>query len=56
MAGTSDGKVMLLDPETFEIIDTFFLGSKFSAVFSTLQVDDGKLAVFSSRNRLYVFR
>lgn len=40
----------------FKIQDQFLLGSDFSSVFGSLQESKGHLAVYSSRNRLYVFR
>ncbi len=50
------GKIAAVDPVTYEVIETFHLGHESSAVFGKLKVADEKMAVLSSRNRLYVFK
>ena len=51
-----DGTLYLLDRKTFRLLDEKFLGHAYSAVFGSLAVGGNSLAVFSSRNRLYVYR
>lgn len=53
---TLDGRVHLMTTDELKKVDEFFTGSPFSSVFSPLLVEDETLIVFSSRNRLYVFR
>ena len=51
-----EGDLYLLDRKTFRLLDKLFLGHAYSAVFGDPVVGEGSLAVFSSRNRLYVYR
>lgn len=51
-----DGKIQAVDPLTMKIVDNFGLGYDFSAIFSDLVTTDDYLALYSSRNRLYLFR
>ncbi len=53
---TTSGRIHLIDTVTLKVKDTFDLGSYASSIFGKLQVYDGHLVVYSSRNRLYVFR
>lgn len=46
----------LVDPTSLEVKATRHLGHNYSAVFGQLQSVEGKLALISSRNRIYVFR
>jgi outer membrane protein assembly factor BamB len=55
IAATFDGKLRAVDPLSGKIIDQFALGYDYSAVFSDLVVSEDYLAVYSSRNRLYLF-
>ena len=50
------GRLFLLDGETLRVLEDRSLGHEYSAVFGRLGVEGGRLAVFSSRNRLYVFQ
>jgi outer membrane protein assembly factor BamB len=51
-----DGKVRAVDPLTLNVIDDFNLGYDYSAIFSDLVTTDDYLALYSSRNRLYLFQ
>lgn len=53
---TSKGEFFLLDKVSLKVLHRKHLGSKVSSVFSGLETSDGKLALYSSRNRLYVFQ
>ncbi len=56
VAASFDGKVRAIDPLTLKVIGEFALGYEYSSVFSDLVVQDDYLALYSSRNRLYVFQ
>lgn len=56
IAASFDGKMRSIDPITMKIVDEFSLGYDFSAVFSDIVTTDDYLAIYTSRNRLYVFR
>ena len=51
-----DGKLQAVDPLSLKVVDHFSLGYDFSAIFSDLVIYEDFLAVYSSRNRLYLFR
>lgn len=54
---TMGSGVFYLDPISLNVLSKFDLGSDQSAVFGQAEVStDGILAIYSSRNRLYVFR
>jgi outer membrane protein assembly factor BamB len=55
IAASFDGKLRAIDPLSGAIVDEFALGYDYSAVFSDLVVNEDYLAVYSSRNRLYLF-
>lgn len=55
VAASFDGKLRAIDPLTMSVIDEFALGYDFSAVFSDLVVHEDYMAIYSSRNRLYLF-
>jgi outer membrane protein assembly factor BamB len=55
VAASFDGKLRLIDPLTLKIVGEFAMGYEYSAVFSDLVVYQDYLAVYTSRNRLYVF-
>lgn len=55
VAASFDGKIRAIDPLTLKIVDEFAMGYEFSAVFSDLVIKDDYMAVYSSRNRLYLF-
>jgi outer membrane protein assembly factor BamB len=52
---TTSGKILLVNPIDFSIEDQFDLGSYASSVLGRMESRGNKLAVYSSRNRLYVF-
>ena len=52
---TVGGELFHVNKQTLDPISKIFFGHETSAVFGNLMVNDGKLAVYSSRNRLYVF-
>jgi len=54
--GTVEGRIILLDPAKFTVESVKYLGHSNSAIFGKMVVADDKLAVMSSRNRLYVFQ
>lgn len=55
VAASFDGKIRAVDPLTLKIVGEFAMGYDFSAVFSDLVVSGDSMAVYSSRNRLYLF-
>jgi outer membrane protein assembly factor BamB len=55
IAASFDGKLRAIDPLSGRVIEQFALGYDHSAVFSDLVVSEDYLAVYSSRNRLYLF-
>lgn len=55
VAASFDGKIRSVDPLTLKIVDEFAMGYDYSAVFSDLVVSDDYMAVYTSRNRLYLF-
>ncbi len=50
-----DGKIQAVDPLTMKVIDHFNLGNDYSAIFSDIVTTEDFLALYSSRNRLYLF-
>lgn len=56
VAAGYDGNLYFISKFGLKIEDKWDLGTSFSTVFGELTVDKGNLAVYSSRNRLYVFR
>lgn len=56
IAASFDGKLRAIDPLTLKIIDEFAMGYEYSAVFSDLVFTEESMAVYSSRNRLYLFQ
>jgi outer membrane protein assembly factor BamB len=55
VATSFDGILRVIDPITFKVIDRFALGHEFSSVFSDLITEGDYLAIYTSRNRLYLF-
>ena len=51
-----DGKVQALDPLTMKVIEHFNLGYDYSAIFSDIVTTQDFLALYTSRNRLYLFQ
>lgn len=56
IAAGLDKNIYAIDPLEMKIVDQFSLGHAFSAVYSDLVVNDSYMAVYSSRNRLYIFK
>lgn len=56
VVATLSGEVFYVNKKTLEIMEKFDLGSRLSSVLGVLSVQGDYLALFSSRNRLYVFR
>jgi outer membrane protein assembly factor BamB len=56
IAASFDGLLQAVDPLTLKVVDQFALGNDYSSVFSDIVVTEENLAIYSSRNRLYVFR
>lgn len=55
IAASFDGKIRAIDPLTLKTIGEFALGYDYSSVFSDLVINEDYMAVYSSRNRLYLF-
>ncbi|MBA2405712.1 MAG: PQQ-binding-like beta-propeller repeat protein [Bdellovibrionales bacterium] len=51
-----DGRIQAIDPLTMEVIDHVNLGNDYSAIFSDIVTTQDFLALYSSRNRLYLFQ
>jgi outer membrane protein assembly factor BamB len=56
VASSFDGTLKAVDPLTMKVVDSFALGNPISAVFSDLVITPEHLALYSSRNRLYLFQ
>jgi len=56
IAASFDGKIQAIDPLTMKIMDQFNLGYDYSAIFSDIVTTDDFMALYSSRNRLYLFQ
>lgn len=56
VAASFDGMLRAIDPLTMEVIDIFAMGYEYSAIYSDLVIKDEFLAIYTSRNHLYVFR
>ncbi len=55
IAASFDGKLRAIDPLTMSVIDEFAMGNDYSAVFSDIVINQEFMAIYSSRNRLYMF-
>lgn len=55
VAASFDGYIRVIDPLSFQVFDQFAMGYDYSSVFSDLVVQEDYLAVYTSRNRLYIF-
>ncbi|WPU63784.1 outer membrane protein assembly factor BamB family protein [Peredibacter starrii] len=55
IAASFDGYLRAIDPLTLKIVDEFAMGYDYSAVFSDLVINEEYMAIYSSRNRLYLF-
>lgn len=56
IAASFDGKIRSIDPLTMKVVDEFAMGYEYSTVFSDLVTNENFLALYTSRNRLYLFR
>ncbi|MFP5385733.1 MAG: PQQ-binding-like beta-propeller repeat protein [Bacteriovoracia bacterium] len=56
IAASFDGKLRAIDPLTLKVVGEFAMGYEYSAVYSDLVIEDDYLAIYTSRNHLYVFR
>jgi outer membrane protein assembly factor BamB len=56
VVSTSTGKVIAVDTKTSRVSGSFNLGNQYSTVFGDLEAMGEYLAVYSSRNRLYLFQ
>lgn len=56
VVSTYDGNLFYLSKENMKVEGKWHLGTGFSTVFGRLVVSKSHLAVYSSRNRLYIFR
>jgi outer membrane protein assembly factor BamB len=50
------GEILVVDGKTLAVIERRHLGQAFSTVFGELATSEKYLAIYSSRNRLYIFR
>ncbi len=55
-AASTVGEIILLDNKTLEVVETYYLGHAYSAVFGDMVSTPESLAVLSSRNRLFLFK
>lgn len=55
IASTTGGELMAVERDLSKVIETFDFGHSSSSLFGHLVINKGKLAAYSSRNRLYVF-
>lgn len=55
IASTTGGELIAVKRDLSEIVEKFNFGHSSSALFGRLEISQGKLAAYSSRNRLYVF-
>jgi outer membrane protein assembly factor BamB len=56
VAASFDGMIRAIDPLTLKTIDEFAMGYDYSAVFSDLVIRPEYMAIYTSRNRLHLFR
>lgn len=56
IAASFDGQLRAIDPLTSKVVDSFAMGYSYSSIFSDLVTTDDYLAIYSSRNHLYIFR
>lgn len=55
IAASFDGKLRAIDPLSLKVVDEFAMGYDYSAVFSDIVINEEYMAIYSSRNRLYLF-
>lgn len=56
LVSSTEGDIAEVNKLTFQIIRKKHLGHTYSAVFGDIEAKQGFMAVFSSRNRLYLFK
>jgi outer membrane protein assembly factor BamB len=56
IAASFDGSIRAIDPLSLKVVDEFALGYDYSAIYSDLEFNEDSMAVYSSRNRLYLFQ
>lgn len=56
VAASFDGMIRAVDPLTLKVIGKFALGYEYSAIYSDLAIEEDYMAIYTSRNHLYVFR
>lgn len=54
LVSSLSGRIHILD-KSFKVLDSVYLGHRFSSVYGSIAVDENYWAVMSSRNRLYLF-
>jgi outer membrane protein assembly factor BamB len=55
VAASFDGYIRAVDPLTLKIVDEFAMGYDYSSIFSDLVINENFMAIYTSRNRLYLF-
>ena len=56
IAASFDGMIRAIDPLTMEVVGSYAMGYSYSSIFSDLVTTDEYLAIYTSRNHLYIFR
>lgn len=56
IAASFDGMLRAIDPLTMKVIGKFAMGYEYSAVYSDLVIEKEHMAIYTSRNHLYIFR
>lgn len=56
VASSFDGMLRAVDPLSLKVVDEFAMGYDYSAVYSDLVVYEDYMAIYTSRNHLYLFR
>jgi outer membrane protein assembly factor BamB len=56
VAASFDGVIRAIDPLTLKVVDEYALGYDYSSIFSDLVVQNDVMAIYTSRNRLYLFQ
>jgi outer membrane protein assembly factor BamB len=56
MVVSATGQFFTVDPENFDIKDSFALGHRYSTIFGQMTTTSSFLAFFTSRHRLYVYQ
>lgn len=56
IVATSFGHLKALEPDELQIIGSKFLGHAYSTVYGDIHISEDRMALMSSRNRLYIFK